>query len=86
MITDMNLSPPPTIFDVDQRDDANVLTPLLYRLTSSIELPILLIGGTPVGTVSQISALFESGDLRRIITDAGAIIDGAPRKRRKGRK
>lgn len=85
MIVNMNLSPPPMIFEVDQRDDANVLTPLLYRLTSSSELPILLIGGKPVGTTSQIAALFRSRELHRMVTHAGAIVDGAP-KRRKGRK
>jgi len=85
MLVHMNLSPPPMILEVDQRDDGNVLTPLLLRITSSAELPILLVGGKPVGTTSEIAALFRSRELHKMVTDAGAIVDGTPR-RRKGRK
>jgi len=85
MIVHMNLSPPPMIFEVDQRDDGNILTPLLFRITSSAELPILIVGGKPVGTTSEIAALFRSRELHRMVTDAGAIVDGGMR-RRKGRK
>jgi len=85
IIDGLNLSPPPTIFDIDERDDANVLTPLLHRLTSSTELPILVIGGKPVGTISQIKSLQRSRNLHKMVTNAGAVIDGTLR-RRKGRK
>lgn len=81
MIASMNLSPPPTIFDVDQRDDAQVLIPLLFRLTSSNDLPILLIGSRPVGSTSQIQAFYQSGELHKMVTDAGAVIDGASVKK-----
>ena len=64
--------------------DAQVLVPLLYRLTASDTLPILLIGVKSVGTVDAIRELDASGDLRKMVAEAGAVIDGA--KRKKGRR
>ncbi|KAG6831772.1 hypothetical protein H0H92_007924 [Tricholoma furcatifolium] len=78
----MNLRPSPTIMDVDIRDDADVLDPIIRRLTSSSELPVLLVGGKPVGTVEEIRALDLSGELRALISASGAVIDGAKRKLR----
>ncbi|EIM81302.1 uncharacterized protein STEHIDRAFT_125560 [Stereum hirsutum FP-91666 SS1] len=84
LLRDMHLRPSPTIFDLDERADAQVLVPLLYRLTSSDSLPILLIGGTPVGSIDAIRELDASGELKKMVTEAGAVIDGA--KRKKGRR
>lgn len=64
--------------------DAQVLIPLLYRLTASDSLPILLIGGSPVGSVDAIRELDASGELKKRVTEAGAVVDGA--KRKKGRR
>lgn len=58
--------------------------PLLYRLTSSDSLPILLIGGKPVGSIDAIRELDASGELKQMVTEAGAVIDGA--KKKKGRR
>jgi len=85
ILNDMNLMPPPTIFDVDQRADANVLTPLLLRLTNSTELPVLLIGGSSVGSVDTIRELDSRGRLKALIIDAGGLPASA-RKLRKGRR
>ncbi|KAK7043214.1 hypothetical protein VNI00_008568 [Paramarasmius palmivorus] len=84
-LTSLHLQPPPTIIDVDMRDDSEVLTPLLYRLTSSAELPILLIGGKPIGTTEVFREKAASGELQQQIREAGAIINGGG-KRRGGRK
>jgi len=84
ILVDMHLKPAPTIIDVDTRDDADVLTPILARLTSSSELPVLLIGGKYVGSIENIRDLHNSGDLRILITASGAVIEGTKRgKRRK---
>jgi len=84
-IDSYNLHPPPVIIDLQGRADAEVLEPLLRRVTSS-PLPILLVHGMPidVSTLDRVKLLSQSGTLRRIITQAGAIIDGG--KRKKGRK
>lgn len=66
-------------------DDADVLIPLLFRLTNSTELPILLIGGTPVGSIDTIRELNASGQLQALVTRAGAVLDGS-KKHRKGRR
>lgn len=81
----MHLNPSPTIFGVDQRADATVLIPLLFRLTDSSELPILLIGGKPVGSMDAIRELNNNERLKALVVHAGAVLDG-PRKRRKGRR
>ena len=65
--------------------DADVVVPLLFRLTSSSALPILLVGGKPVGSIEDIRALSESGELRRMVAESGAVIDGA-QKKKKGRR
>lgn len=64
--------------------DEEVLRPLLFRLTDTTELPILLVGGKTVGTVQEILYMHQKGDLSRKIAEAGAIIDGV--KKKKGRK
>jgi len=81
----MDLKPPPTIFDVDQRADAEVLTPVLFRLTNATELPILLIGGSPVGSIDTIRELNADGKLKTLIVDAGGVPAGE-RKPRRGRR
>lgn len=61
-------------------EDADVLVPLLHRLTSS-ELPVVLIGGKPVGSVATVQELNESGELAKMLTNAGAVIDGGKKKK-----
>lgn len=64
--------------------DEEVLKPLLHRLTGTDELPLLLIGGKVIGTAQEVRYMHSKGDLARAITKAGAIVDGA--KKKKGRK
>lgn len=86
IINDLNLSPPPTVFTVDDRSDATVLVPLLQRLTTSPSLPILLVGGEVIGpSIENIEKMNESGTLKDLITRAGGVIDGAKRKRTRRR-
>lgn len=77
----MYLKPAPTIIDIDVRDDADVLKPILARLTSSTELPILLVNGKPVGSIEDIRELVKSGELQEMIGAAGAVINGAKAKK-----
>jgi hypothetical protein len=78
-LAEMNLSPPPIIFEVDTRADANVLQPLLHRLTSTTTLPILLVGGKPIPN----SITPEM--LKSIVGKAGAVV-GSGGKKKKGRR
>jgi len=73
------------MIELHNRHDAEVLEPLLERITSS-SLPILLIHGQPldVSTVDRVKYLSVSGVLQTLVSEAGAVIDGALRK--KGRK
>lgn len=63
--------------------DELVLTQLLYRLTSASELPILLVGGRTIAEPKEIKWLASTGNLQNAITEAGAIVDGARKKKPK---
>ncbi|TDL26173.1 hypothetical protein BD410DRAFT_784227 [Rickenella mellea] len=88
IIGEMNLRPEPTIFEVDQRVDTEVLSPLLLRLTRAHELPVLVIGGEPIraGDMPALRAVAKSGKLRTLAKAAGAIVDGGKGKGRKEHK
>ncbi|KAK2464190.1 hypothetical protein APHAL10511_003647 [Amanita phalloides] len=81
ILSNLNLYPPPTIIDVDIRDDVHVLLPLLSRLTGHRELPVLIVGGQLIGPLSNIRALEKSSELHSMITASGAVIGGAKRKK-----
>ena len=68
---------------IEATDDADVLIPILYRLTGATELPILLVGGHYVGDMEAVRSLQQSGELKALVSSAGATIDG--RRKKKGR-
>nr|GAT46887.1 predicted protein [Mycena chlorophos] len=82
MLAELNLRPPPMIMDVDMRDDAEVLMPLLARLADTPELPILLVGGQPMGSMDDIRRELKSGELKRQISAAGAVIGGGGKRKK----
>lgn len=82
ILSTLNLYPAPTIIDVDVREDAEVLKPLLARLTHTDQLPILLIGGKVFGSTDELRTVFEDGSIKQLFEDAGAIVNGA----KKGKK
>lgn len=68
--------------EVDVREDADILLPMLKRLTSAPELPVLLIGGKVLdSSVENIRALEKSGELQQLVTVAGAQVNGAKKKK-----
>ena len=83
MLHDLYLRPAPTIIEVDQRVDEAILAPLLFRLTGKSELPILLVGGRPLGTIEEIRYLKKKGELQKMIGAAGAEVYGARKKQKK---
>ncbi|KAF7315903.1 Glutaredoxin domain-containing protein [Mycena indigotica] len=82
MLHDLNLRPPPFVIDVDMRDDAEVLTPLLARLAGTNELPLLLVGGKPMGSMDDIRIAYEEGKLQRQISAAGGVIGGGGKRKK----
>ncbi|KAF9486508.1 hypothetical protein BDN70DRAFT_846384 [Pholiota conissans] len=83
ILGNLYLLPAPTIIDVDVRDDADILVPMIKRLAGFDELPLLIVGGTPVGSLNEVKVLEKSGELARMVTEAGAVVNGAKRKRRR---
>jgi len=69
---------------VDTREDVEILAPLLRRLVSSPELPLLLIGGEPIlKSIEELREMEKSGDLQHVITAAGSIVNGGKKKKSK---
>ena len=83
MLDTLNLKPAPTIIDVDVRDDATVLSSILKRLLPFPELPVLVVGGVAVGSIEEVRELEKNGELQKLITASGSIIDGTKRKKHK---
>lgn len=79
-------SPPPPLTPSRPTADEAVLTPLLYRLTTSTDLPILLIGGKPVGSIDKIRNFKATGQLRTMIAASGAVIDGGKKDKKRKRR
>ncbi|KJA27843.1 hypothetical protein HYPSUDRAFT_62875 [Hypholoma sublateritium FD-334 SS-4] len=84
ILSQLYLRPESTIIDVDLREDVEILTPILKRLTGFSDLPLLIIGGKPIGSIEQVEALHKTGELQKMMTEAGALINGS--KKKKNRK
>lgn len=86
LIDSFNLRPMPIVIDTYERLDAGALEPVLQRLTGSSSFPILLVDGIliDVSTADLVQELDSSGALKKLVSEAGAIINGG--KRRKGRR
>ena len=82
----LNLRPSPIAIDISGRLDVETLEPVLYRLTGSPSFPILLVDGVliDVSTADRVEELTMSGSLQKLVSEAGAIINGG--KRKKGRR
>lgn len=82
----LNLRPSPIAIDINERLDVETLEPVLNRLTGSPSFPILLVDGVliDVSTADRVEELSQSGSLQKLVSEAGAIINGG--KRKKGRR
>ena len=63
--------------------DAEVLRPLLKRLTGAESLPAVLINGQPIRSLGDLRAARDDGRLTQMLTESGATIDGALLKKKK---
>jgi len=79
----LHLKPSPTIIDVDTRDDADVLIPMLQRLTSVPDFPILIVAGEVIGSTQDIHRLNDDDTLRKMIIHSGASIGVGKRRKHK---
>jgi len=86
LIDSFNLRPTPIVIDINERPDVDTLEPVLQRLTGSPSFPILLVDGVvvDVSTSDRIQELTKSGTLKKLVSEAGATINGG--KRKKGRR
>lgn len=94
MLANMHLKPAPLIVEIDQREDADVLLPLLTRLTHVPSLPLLLIGGQAVGSetsdrkglMGEIRRLHEKGELTRRMLEAGSTVELGKKKGKRNQR
>jgi hypothetical protein len=86
LVDSLNLRPSPVVIDISERVDVETLEPVLDRLTGSPSFPILLVHGVliDVSTADRVEELNQSGSLQKLVSEAGAVINGG--KRRKGRR
>ena len=86
VIDSFNLRPTPVVIDINERVDVDTLEPVLHRLTGSPSFPVLLVRGVliDVSTADRVRELNESGTLKKLVSEAGATINGG--KRKKGRR
>ncbi|KAL0956894.1 hypothetical protein HGRIS_003000 [Hohenbuehelia grisea] len=88
----LDIFPPPAFIDVDSRDDARVLAPLLKRLTHTTKLPILIIGGQVVESegssslLDHLNALGKTSQLVDLLKRAGGVPRGARDDRNEGKE
>ncbi|KAG8936867.1 hypothetical protein FRC02_010729 [Tulasnella sp. 418] len=83
MIASYKLLPVPTVIEVDGRDDAEILTRIITRLTKSESLPVLLVAGKPFGTLDDIKVAHENGELKAAIQASGAVLNGSQKRKKK---
>lgn len=79
------LSPPPLVIEVDQRRDAQTLTPLLARLLNREALPAIIVNGKDFAGHKEIMALHESGDIKKALSAEGIQIKDKLVKKKKHR-
>lgn len=86
LVDTFNLRPTPVVIDINERPDVDTLEPVLQRLAGSFSFPILLVDGVliDVSTSERVQELSKSGTLKKLVSEAGAIINGG--KRKKGRR
>ncbi|KAF8444788.1 hypothetical protein L210DRAFT_3530974 [Boletus edulis BED1] len=88
ILDSMHLNPAPLVVEADQRQDAHVLLPLLARLTHVPGLPVLLVGGQPIGSdvpdvkslMAEIRRLHDDGELTQRVFEAGATVQPVKKK------
>ncbi|KAG8896048.1 hypothetical protein FRB99_000202 [Tulasnella sp. 403] len=83
IIATYSLLPLPAIVEVDSRRDVDVIVPLIFRLTKRTSFPILIVGGTVMGSVEDIRTAHGDGSLQDTLADAGAVIGGSEKKKKK---
>lgn len=64
-------NPPPLIIEVDQRQDAETLVPLLGRLLGKDELPQVVVMGAAAGGHAAIQKLQDDGELKAYFAKLG---------------
>ncbi|KAG9220374.1 hypothetical protein CCMSSC00406_0006639 [Pleurotus cornucopiae] len=71
-----DLSPPPTIVEVDLRDDNVQIKALLSRLTGRGTFPNVIVRGKTIGGSDDVRDLHSKGLLRTKLEAAGVVVQG----------
>ncbi|KAG8896588.1 hypothetical protein FRB99_008821 [Tulasnella sp. 403] len=81
IIDSYKLLPLPAVIEVNEREDAHLMRPIIFRLTKHKAFPILVVGGEAYGTFDDVQKAHEDGTLRDALANAGAIIGGSEKKK-----
>ncbi|CDZ97799.1 Thioredoxin-like fold [Phaffia rhodozyma] len=64
--------------DVSDRPDVEYLQPLLARIGNVPDLPMLVIGGHPIGDYFAVRALQQTGEFDRLLKEANIVLPSPP--------
>lgn len=76
LLASYNLSPPPTIVELDMRSDGGLIQGILNRLTGRRTVPNIILQGESIGGADDIIALHQDDKLKPLLHNAGLTIGG----------
>ncbi|VDB95931.1 unnamed protein product [Peniophora sp. CBMAI 1063] len=79
LLASYDLSPPPTIIEVDQRGDGDLIKSILTRLTDRATFPNVILKGNSIGGSDDLAALHQRGKLAPMLRKAGIQIRADPK-------
>ncbi|KAI0084860.1 glutaredoxin [Irpex rosettiformis] len=74
LLSTYELSPPPTIIELDLRSDAPIIQNILKRLTGRATVPNILLQGISIGGSDTIQELDDKGELRKMLEEGGLSV------------
>jgi len=76
LIEGYDLSPKPTIIEVDLRSDQHIIKRLLTRLTNHGTFPNVIVHGRSIGGSDDVATFHDAGQLKHIFESAGVSVRG----------
>ncbi|GBE80617.1 Monothiol glutaredoxin-7 [Sparassis crispa] len=70
------ISPPPTVIELNLREDGPVIQGLLHRLTGRRTVPNILLMGESIGGADDIQQLHDENKLKVLLEERGLVVNG----------
>ncbi|TYJ55378.1 hypothetical protein B9479_003881 [Cryptococcus floricola] len=86
LLSQVKISPPPLVIEVDQRRDQTVFIPTIARLLGTDDLPQITLQGKPFGSYEELVEMHTAGTLFSQIEATGAVEVKQLKKKSKGQR